>query len=69
MEVGNLPNHVNSCIFCVCLLFNFCLFTIIDLSPGGAICTTSGIKARLGFNPLNAVNMLSTKYNVERFCS
>ena len=34
MEVANLTNHVNSCVLCVCLLFNFCLFTIIDLSPG-----------------------------------
>ena len=34
MEVGSLPNHVNSCVLCVCLLFNFCLFTVIDLSPG-----------------------------------
>ena len=28
-----MPNHVNSCVLCVCLLFNFCLFTVIDLSP------------------------------------
>ena len=34
MEVGSLPNHVNSCVLCVCLLFNLCLFTVIDLSPG-----------------------------------
>ena len=34
MEVGSLPNHVNSCVLCVCLLFNFRLFTVIDLSPG-----------------------------------
>ena len=34
MEVGSLPNHVNSCVLCVCLLFNFCLFTVIDLSRG-----------------------------------
>ena len=34
MEVGSLPNHVNSSVLCVCLLFNFCLFTIFDLSPG-----------------------------------
>ena len=33
MEVGSLTNHVNSCILYVCLLFNCCLFTIIDLSP------------------------------------
>ena len=33
-----------------------------------AICTTSGIRARLGFNPLNTVKMLSTKYDVEKFC-
>ena len=26
--------HVNSCVLYVFLLFNFCLFTIIDLSPG-----------------------------------
>ena len=34
MEVGSLPNHVNSSVLCVCLLFNFRLFTIFDLSPG-----------------------------------
>ena len=34
MEVGSLPNHVNSCVLCMCLLFNFRLFTVIDLSPG-----------------------------------
>ena len=34
MEVGSLPNHANSCVLCVCLLFNFRLFTVIDLSPG-----------------------------------
>ena len=28
-----MPNHVNSCALCVCLLFDFCLFTVIDLSP------------------------------------
>ena len=28
-----MTNHINSCVLCVCLLFNFCLFTIIDLSP------------------------------------
>ena len=33
MEVGSLTNHVISCILYVCLLFNCCLFTIIDLSP------------------------------------
>ena len=33
VEVGSLLNHVNSCVFCVCLLFNFRLFTVIDLSP------------------------------------
>ena len=33
MEVGSLLNHVNSCVLCVCLLFNFRLFTIINLSP------------------------------------
>ena len=27
-------NHINSCVLCVCLLFNFRLFTVIDLSPG-----------------------------------
>ena len=26
-------NHVNSCVLCVCLLFNFRLFTVINLSP------------------------------------
>ena len=34
MEVGSLPNHVNSCVICMCLLFYFRLFTVIDLSPG-----------------------------------
>ena len=34
MEVGSLSNHVNSCVFCVCLLFNFSLFTVVDLSSG-----------------------------------
>ena len=33
MKVGSLSNHVNSCVLCVCLLFNFRLFTVIDLSP------------------------------------
>ena len=33
VEVGILPNYVNSCILCVCLLFNFRLFTVINLSP------------------------------------
>ena len=34
MEVGNLLNHTNSCVLCVCLLFNFHLFIVINLSPG-----------------------------------
>ena len=34
----------------------------------GAICTTSGIRARLGFNLLNTVKMSSIKYDVEKFC-
>ena len=34
VKVGSLPNCVNSCVLCVCLLFNFRLFTVIDLSPG-----------------------------------
>ena len=29
-----MPNHINSCVLCVCLLFNFRLFIVIDLSPG-----------------------------------
>ena len=29
-----MSNHVNSCILCVCLLFDFRLFTVIDLSLG-----------------------------------
>ena len=33
MEVVSLPNHVNSCVLFVCLLFNSRLFTVIDLSP------------------------------------
>ena len=32
------------------------------------LCTTSGIRARLGFDPLNIVKMSSTKYDVEKFC-
>ena len=28
-----MSNHVNSCVLYVCLLFNFRLFTVIDLSP------------------------------------
>ena len=32
MEEGSLPNHVNSYVLCVCMLFNFRLFTVIDLS-------------------------------------
>ena len=34
VEIGSLSNHVNSCVLCVYLLFNFRLFTVIDLSPG-----------------------------------
>ena len=34
MEVGSLPNDVNSYVLCVCLLFDFRLFTVIDLSLG-----------------------------------
>ena len=33
VKVGSLPNHVNSCILYVCLLFNFRLFTVINLGP------------------------------------
>ena len=38
------------------------------MSPGELVCTTSGIKFMLGFNHLNTVKMLSTKYDLEKFC-
>ena len=34
VEVGNLRNHVNYYVHYVCLLFNFRLFAVIDLSSG-----------------------------------
>ena len=56
MEIGWLPNHVNSCILCVCLLFNFRLLTIIDLSLG------------VLFAKVVSEQMSSTKYDVKKFC-
>ena len=61
MEVGSLLNHVNSCVLCVCLLFNFPLFTVIDLSPGVLSAQQllfGGYKGYIGqgFNYLNHIN-------------
>ena len=62
MDVGIFPNHINSCIFCVfmcvCLLVIF-VFTLCN--------HMSGIRVRLGFNPLVIIMMSSTKYEVENF--
>jgi hypothetical protein len=39
LDVSRLPNHVNSCVLYVCLLFILSFF-IIGVNPCGAICTT-----------------------------
>ena len=64
-----MPNHVNSYVLFVCLLFNFRLFTVIDLSPG--VLSAQQVVSEpgwLGFNLLNTVKMSSTKYDVKKFC-
>ena len=58
-----MPKHINSCVLYMCLLFNLLLL----IGSYGTIYTTSGIRVRLGFNPLNTVKMSSTKYDVEKF--